>query len=120
MGFRIRRAVAQDAAAVRRLVARSLLGHGPEVGHSERLGGRRSTGWSAPTGSPFAKGTYFVVEQGARVLGIGGLRSRGPAIRYSPGCATSMWIRSLARQGIGELAPHRGRRAGADRGIPQC
>src|SRR4029453_420757 len=76
MGFRIRRAVPQDSAAVRRLVARSLLGHGPEVGHPERLEVAldRVVG---PDWEPFAKGTYFLVEQGTRVLGIGGYAPAG-------------------------------------------
>jgi len=61
MGFRIRRAGPQDAPAVRRLVAKSLMGgHGPEVGHSERLEVAldRVVG---PDWEPFAKGIYFVV-----------------------------------------------------------
>jgi GNAT superfamily N-acetyltransferase len=53
-----------------------MLGHGPEAGHSERLEVAldRVVG---PDWEPFAKGTYFLIEQGTRVLGIGGYAPAG-------------------------------------------
>ena len=99
MGFRIRRAVEQDAAAVRRLVARSLLGNGPEIGHSERLEVAldRVVG---PDWEPFAKGTYFVVEQGGRVLGIGGYVHAGRP--FNTARMRHFYVDpEYARQGIG-------------------
>ena len=99
MGFRIRRAVEQDAAAVRRLVARSLLGNGPEIGHSERLEAALDRVVGADW-EPFAKGTYFVVEQGSRVLGIGGYGHAGRP--YSTARMRHFYVDpQYARQGIG-------------------
>lgn len=100
MGFRIRRAGPQDAPAVRRLVARSLLGgHGPEVGHSERL----EVALDRVVGrdwEPFAKGTYFVVEQGDRVLGIGGYVPAGRP--YDTARMRHFYVDpEFARQGVG-------------------
>ena len=100
MGFRIRRAGPQDAPAVRRLVAKSLMGgHGPEVGHSERLevALERVVG---PDWEPFAKGTYFVVEQGDRVLGIGGYVPAGRP--YDTARMRHFYVDpEFARQGVG-------------------
>jgi len=100
MGFRIRRADPQDAPAVRRLVAKTLLGgHGPEVGHSERLevALNRVVG---PDWEPFAKGTYFVVEQGDRVLGIGGYVPAGRP--YDTARMRHFYVDpEFARQGVG-------------------
>jgi hypothetical protein len=50
-----------------------------------------------PDWEPFAKGTYFVVEQGSRAPGLA-LRSCGAAVHSTGRDATSMWIRvCLAR-----------------------
>src|SRR5262245_17177065 len=100
MGFRIRRAGPHDAPAVRRLIAKSLLGgQGREVGHSERLevALNRVVG---PDWEPFAKGTYFVVEQENRVLGIGGYVPAGRP--YDTARMRHFYVDpEFARQGVG-------------------